>query len=432
MNKKVSYHTLGCKLNFSETSTIARQFGNVGYEKSDSGRDADICVINTCSVTGEADKKCRYLIRKLHRENPEAMIVVTGCYAQLRADEIAQIEGVDLVVSNNDKGALVERVMELTGKGRTKVYGCESTEITNFFASFSTADRTRAYLKVQDGCDYKCSYCTIPYARGGSRNIPIAQCVSEAETIARGGQREIVLTGINTGDFGRTSGEPFIDLLKTLEGVEGIDRYRISSIEPNLLTDEIISFTASSAKFQPHFHIPLQSGCDKILRLMRRRYTTSAFTARIRRVREYIPHTFFGIDVIVGFPGETEADFETTYKLLEDLRPAYLHVFPYSERPGTPAVNFDGKVDPAEQARRVKQLTSLSERLHREFYERFKGTEAMVLFEGASRGGMMTGFTENYIKVEVPFARDYVNRICRVHLDKITESGVMSGRIIAE
>lgn len=429
LNKKVSFHTLGCKLNFSETSTIARQFEQGGFTRH-AGKGADICVVNTCSVTEHADKKCRNLIRKLIKDNPGAIIAVTGCYAQLKPGDIAAIEGVDLVISNNDKGELYRRVSELSGKGKAVVYSCESDEITNFFAAFSTGDRTRAFLKVQDGCNYKCSYCTIPYARGESRNMKITDIVVEAEKIAAAGQKEIVITGINTGDFGRTTGESFADLLRALDRVEGIERYRISSIEPNLLTDEVIDITTSSSKFQPHFHIPLQSGSDTILGLMRRRYTTAVFAERIAAVRCTMPDAFIGIDVIVGFPGETDKEFETTYNFLEELAPAYLHIFPYSERPGTPAISFPGKVAPQVSAARVKRLGELCKRLHREFSARFVGQQAVVLFESTRRDGRMSGFTENYVKVSAPYDAAKVNRLCRVEIESVDDNGDAVGTIL--
>ena len=314
--QKVSFYTLGCKLNFSETSTIARQFEQGGFVRAARGEKADIYVINSCSVTEHADKKCRNLVRHLIKENPEAIVVVTGCYAQLKPQEVAAIKGVDLVIGNNDKGSIYDRVAALPAKSGAMIHTCSVEELTGFFAAFSSGDRTRSFLKVQDGCSYRCSYCTIPLARGASRNIPIADLVREAEAIAAKGQREIVLTGINVGDFGRTTGESFADLLRALDCVEGIDRYRISSIEPNLLTDEVIAFTAGSQKFQPHFHVPLQSGCDRILALMRRRYNTARFADRIAAVRAQIPDVFFGVDVIVGFPGETDEDFEQTCRFL--------------------------------------------------------------------------------------------------------------------
>ena len=428
--RRVNFHTLGCKLNFSESSTFARQFEQGGYVRVASDEEADICVINSCSVTEHADKKCRNLIRKLHRRNPQAIIAVTGCYAQLKPQEIAAIEGVDLVLSNNDKGELYRRVTELAGKGRAQVYSCETDELTNFFAAFSSGDRTRAFLKVQDGCDYCCSYCTIHYARGSSRNMPIADLVAEARQIAAAGQKEIVITGVNTGDFGRTTGETFIDLLRALNEVEGIERYRISSIEPNLLTDEIIAFCAASPKFQHHFHIPLQSGSDRILGLMRRRYTTARFGERVEAVRRLMPDAFIGIDVIVGFPGETEADFRTTYDFLAGLAPAFLHIFPFSERPGTPAVDFPGKVQSSVATRRVEELEALCARLHGDFCARGTGTEADVLFESTRRGGMMFGFTGNYRRVKVPYDAARVNTVCRVRLGKMDESHDLEGDIL--
>ena len=418
--KRVSFHTLGCKLNFSETSTLARQFESGGYERVSDERDADICVINSCSVTEHADKKCRNLVRRIHRRNPQAIIAVTGCYAQLKPEEIAAIDGVDIVLGNNYKGELYKVASEMFAKAdRPFVSSCSAEELTSFFAAFSSGDRTRAFLKVQDGCDYKCAYCTIYYARGSSRNMPIADLVAEANRIAQLGQKEIVITGVNTGDFGRTTGESFIDLLRALDGVEGIERYRISSIEPNLLTDEIIGFCAASHKFQPHFHIPLQSGCDKILASMRRRYTTERYAARIEAVRRAMPEAFIGVDVIVGFPGETDSDFEATYDFISGINPSYLHIFPFSERPGTPAVDFTGKVPPQVATLRVKRLEELCGRLHREFCERFVGRRLEVLFEGACRGGMMSGFTGNYIKVKAPLNRSLINRIVPVTLDRI-------------
>lgn len=424
--KKAGFYTLGCKLNFSETSTIARQFGEAGIVRAQRGEKADIYVINTCSVTEHADKKCRNLIRKLVRENPQALIAVTGCYAQLKPEEIANIEGVDLVIGNNEKGMLCERVRSLAGKGRAAVYTCDTEELTSFFAAFSAGDRTRAFLKVQDGCDYRCSYCTIPLARGGSRNMPVAELVTEAERIVRRGQKEIVITGVNTGDFGKTTGETFSELLRALDRVAGVERYRISSIEPNLLTDEVIAFTTASAKFQPHFHIPLQSGSDRILRLMGRRYDTARFADRIAAVRRAMPDAFIGIDVIVGFPGETEADFRTTCDFLERLEPAFLHVFPYSVRPGTPAAGFPDRVSPQAAEERVRELTALSARLHAAFSRRFVGTEAKVLFESTRKGGLMFGYTENYLRAEAPYRAGSVNRIVPVRLGGLTPEGNMA------
>lgn len=427
---RVNFHTLGCKLNFSETSTLARQFVEGGFVRVAPTAEADICVINSCSVTEHADKKCRNLIRRLHRRNPQAIIAVTGCYAQLAPQRIAAIEGVDLVLGNNDKGDLYRRVAELAGKGPAQVYSCATEELTRFFAAFSTGDRTRAFLKVQDGCDYKCAYCTIHYARGSSRNQPIAELVAEARRIAAAGQREIVLTGVNTGDFGRTTGETFLDLLRALDEVEGIDRYRISSIEPNLLTDPIIDFCAASSKFRHHFHIPIQSGSDRILGLMRRRYTTARFAERIASVRRAMPDAFIGIDVIVGFPGETEADFRATYDFLAGLAPAFLHIFPFSERPGTPAVELPDKVPAAVATRRAAELEELCARLHAAFCARAVGTEDEVLFESTMRGGRMFGFTGNYRRVTAPYDRGCINRICRVKLVAMDENHDLEGVVI--
>lgn len=424
-SKKVSFHTLGCKLNFSETSTIARRFEEDGYKRTLKASEADICVINTCAVTEHAEKKCRNLIRKLHRESPDAIIAVTGCYAQLRPEEIAAIEGVDLVLSNRDKGDLFDRVAELAGKTGAHIYSCDTEDLTNFFAAFSSGDRTRSFLKVQDGCDYKCAYCTIHYARGGSRNMPIADIVREAERIAAGGQKEIVITGINTGDFGKSTGERFADLLRALDKVEGIERYRISSIEPNLLTDEVIGICAASNKFQPHFHIPLQSGSDRILELMRRRYGSEIFRERIKAVKNAMPDAFIGVDVIVGFPGETEEDFMHTYSLLEELAPAYLHIFPFSERPGTPAADMPDKVRDSIKTERAARLDTLCRRLHGAFYDAAVGTDSTVLFESKGRDGMMYGYTGNYIRCKAPYDRAVINTICKVKLENI-DNGIMN------
>ena len=411
----VSFHTLGCKLNFSETSTIAREFEQGGFERVDSESEADICVINSCSVTEHADKKCRNIIRKIHRRNPHAIIVVTGCYAQLKPEEIGQIEGVDIVLNNNDKSDLFKRVAELAGKsGNAQIYSCDSEEITRFFAAFSSGDRTRAFLKVQDGCDYKCAYCTIHYARGGSRNISIVELVAEAEQIAQNGQCEIVITGINTGDFGRTTGESFLDLLRELDRVEGIDRYRISSIEPNLITNEIIEFCAHSPKFMPHFHIPLQSGSDRILGLMRRRYTTAKYAERIAKIRELIPDAFIGVDVIVGFPDESDGDFRQTYNFLKELAPSFLHIFPFSARPNTPAYTMEGRVQPSVVTTRCAELEELSRTLHHNFCAQWINKEVDVLFETVTRGGKMSGYTPNYVKVIAPAQREQLNQIVRV------------------
>lgn len=430
MQRRVNFHTLGCKLNYSETSTLARQFQDGGFVRVASNEESDICVINTCSVTEHADKKCRNLIRKLHRRNPDAIIAVTGCYAQLKPHEVAAVEGVDIVLSNNDKGDLFKRVVDLKERGSAAVYSCSTEELTSFFAAFSSGDRTRAFLKVQDGCDYKCAYCTIHYARGASRNQPIEEIVKEANAIAASGQREIVITGINTGDFGRTTGERFIDLLRELDGVEGIERYRISSIEPNLLTDEVIEFCAASTKFQHHFHIPLQSGSDHVLALMRRRYTSERFAERIASVRKHMPDAFIGIDVIVGFPTESEEHFMQTYNLLESLSPSFLHIFPFSVRANTPAAEMDGKVNPAVISDRVARLEALNRTLHRAFCEQAVGSVESVLFESTMRGGMMFGYTPTYRRVKASYQRDKINTICDVKIESIDDSNDLIGQII--
>lgn len=428
--KRVSFHTLGCKLNFSESSTLAREFERGGYKRVEPSEPTDVAVINSCSVTEHADKKCRNIIRKIHRRNPNAIIAVTGCYAQLRPEAIAAIEGVDIVLSNNDKGDLYKRVVELKERGKAEVYSCSVENLTRFFAAYSSGDRTRSFLKVQDGCDYKCAYCTIHYARGSSRNIPIADIVAEAKEIAAAGQKEIVITGINTGDFGRTTGERFIDLLRELDGVDGIERYRISSIEPNLITDEIIEFCAQSPKFVPHFHIPLQSGSTRILGLMRRRYTAERYRERIAKIRELMPDSFLGVDVIVGFPGEGEEEFMETYRLLEEVGASFLHIFPFSERPGTPAVDMPNKVQARISTERVSRLEELSAKLNRAFTERFIGTEREVLFESTNHDGLMYGYTDNYLRVSIPYNEAAVNNICCVRLDSIDANGDVCATLI--
>ena len=409
---------------------MAREFERGGYLRVEPLEPTDVAVINSCSVTEHADKKCRNIIRKIHRRNPNAIIAVTGCYAQLKPNDIAALEGVDLVLSNNDKGDLFRRVEELKQRGEAEVYSCSVEDIKRFFPAYSSADRTRSFLKVQDGCDYKCAYCTIHYARGSSRNIPIADIVTEAEEIAALGQREIVITGINTGDFGRTTGEKFIDLLKALDRVEGIDRYRISSIEPNLITDEIIEFCASSPKFVPHFHIPLQSGSTRILGLMRRRYTADKYRERIAKIRELMPDAFLGVDVIVGFPGESEEDFLETYNLLEEVGASFLHIFPFSERAGTPAVTMPNKVQSRISTERVERLEELSARLHKSFSKKFLGEVREVLFESTDRSGKMYGYTDNYLRVSVPYNTDYINQICRVKLVALDSEGNITSEIV--
>lgn len=413
MNKTVAFVTLGCKLNFSETSTIAQQFLVAGYQRVPQSKPADIYVINTCSVTEHADKKCRQAIRKLHKQNPQAIIAVTGCYAQLKPAEIMAIEGVDLVVGADRKGDVFQLVSQLPAKqGSARSYSCAINEVESIFPAYSHGERTRSFLKVQDGCNYHCSYCTIPLARGKSRNLPISVLVGEAEAIAASGIKEIVLTGVNTGDFGRTTGEDFLDLLKALNAVEGIERYRISSIEPNLLREDIIEWIASGTKFQNHFHIPLQCGSDAVLKVMRRRYTTAMFAEKIAMVRRIMGDVFFGIDVIVGFPGETDEEFNNCYNFLKDtIKPAFIHVFPYSRRANTPAAQMQNQVHEATKTARVEALTALSNQLHEEYVSRHKGTLQQVLFESTQKGGMMYGYTGNYIRVERPYDKNKIGKI---------------------
>lgn len=419
--KTVAFVTLGCKLNFSETSAIARQFLSNGYQSVPQSRPADIYVINTCSVTEHADKKCRQTIRKLHKQNPDAIIAVTGCYAQLKPQEILEIEGVDIVVGADRKGDVFQLVSEIPSKtGNARSYSCAIGEVESIFPAFSQGERTRSFLKVQDGCNYSCSYCTIPLARGKSRNLSIELLVKEAEAIASKGIQEIVLTGVNTGDFGRTTGEDFLDLLKALHEVSGIERYRISSIEPNLLREDMVQWIAScGTKFQHHFHIPLQSGSDNILAVMKRRYNTGMFAQKIEMIRNIMGDVFFGIDVIVGFPSETDEEFQKTYRFLQDvIKPAFIHVFPYSRRANTPAAEMPNQVHEATKTARVEALTALSDRLHGEYAARFKGTTQLVLFESTQKGGMMYGYTGNYIKVERPYDKNSIGKIVSVVLSE--------------
>ena len=416
--KRVAFVTLGCKLNFSETSAISREFTGAGYLKVEPDEVADVYVINTCSVTEHADKKCRQTIRKLQKQNREAYIIVTGCYAQLKPEEILDIPGVDLVVGANEKGNLFKLAQAIEQKRNRGVsYSCETSKIEAIYPAYSQGERTRSFLKVQDGCDYCCSYCTIPLARGKSRNIPIADLVKEAEKIAASGIKEIVITGVNTGDFGRTTGESFWDLLKALESVEGIERYRISSIEPNLLKEEVIRWIASGTKFQNHFHIPLQSGCDAILAKMRRRYNTTMFAEKIDMIRSIMGDVFFGIDVIAGFPGESDDEFEQTFNFLKErIKPAFIHVFPFSARKNTPAAEMPNQVKESIKSLRVERLTSLAEQLHSDYCNRFKGTKQLVLFESEEKGGKMYGYTGNYIRVERPFDASLIGKIVEVEL----------------
>lgn len=418
-NKTAAYYTLGCKLNFAETSTIGKTLAAAGVRKVREGERADICVINTCSVTELADKKCRQAIRRIHKEHPGAFVVATGCYAQLKPEEVAAIEGVDLVLGAEQKLDILQYINSLQKCGEDeagRVAVTPSKDIRRFSPSCSADDRTRHFLKVQDGCDYFCSYCTIPFARGRSRNGSIASLVRLAEEVAREGGREIVLTGVNIGDFGKTTGESFLDLIRALDRVEGIERYRISSIEPNLITDEAIDFVAGSRSFMPHFHIPLQSGSDSVLKLMRRRYDTALFRHKIEKIKQVLPEAFIGVDVIVGTRGETAAYFEETRRFLEDLDITQLHVFSYSERPGTMALRIDNPVPPEEKHRRSQVLLELSERKLTAFYEAHIGETARVLVEHTLHGEWMHGFTENYIKVELPYDERLSNEVRSVRL----------------
>ena len=413
--KSIAFITLGCKLNYAETSTYERELLKEDLVAVPWSKGADIYLVNTCTVTEHSDKKSRNIIRKLHRLSPDAMIFVTGCYAQLKKAEIEAIEGVTCVFGATEKSRIVPTIL-------AKIRGeeCCGHGIGTFFPAYSSGERTRSFLKVQDGCDYKCHYCTVPYARGESRNIPIAEIIPQAEAIAAEGIKEIVITGVNTGDFGRSTGETFFELIKQLNDVEGIERYRISSIEPNLLTEEMVDWIASGTKFLPHYHIPLQSGCDTILREMGRRYDTAAFAGKIEYIREKCeqeggPKVFFGIDVIVGFPGETDELFMETYNFLKDVvKPAFIHIFPYSRRAGTPAASRKDQVQDSVKTTRVQMLEELCTKLHDEFIEANRGVSEKVLFESTDRNGMMEGYTGNYIRISRPYDPELIGTIVDV------------------
>ena len=422
-DKKAVYYTLGCKLNFSETSTVGKILKEAGVRTAKKGEVADICIINTCSVTDMADKKCRQIIHRLVKENPGAFVVVTGCYAQLKPEQVASIEGVDLVLGAEQKGDLVNYLGSLQKHEHGEIFTSATNNIRSFSPSCSRGDRTRYFFKVQDGCDYFCSYCTIPFARGRSRNGKIADLVEQARQVAAEGGKEIVLTGVNIGDFGKSTGETFFDLVKSLDEVEGIERYRISSIEPNLLTDEVIDFVAQSRAFMPHFHIPLQSGCDEVLKLMRRRYDTALFANKIKKIKEVMPHAFIGVDVIVGTRGETEAYFEKAYQFIESLDVTQLHVFSYSERPGTQALKIDYVVSPEEKHKRSQRLLALSDEKTKNFYRQFIGKEAKVLMEKSKAGVPMHGFTDNYIRIETEHNDELDNCLVTVRLGDFNEDG---------
>ncbi len=441
--RSVAFYTLGCKLNYSETSSIGRLFEEAGSSEVGFKDGADIYVINTCSVTDFADKKCRQIVRRALKYSPDAKVVVVGCYAQLKPEEIADIEGVDLVLGAAEKFRILDFVEELSkAPGKGLVRAGEVKEANRFVNAFSFGDRTRSFLKVQDGCDYKCTFCTIPLARGRSRSDTVENVVANARRIADMGVKEIVLTGVNIGDFGngtaviegkRPKKEAlFIDLIQALDEVEGIDRFRISSIEPNLCTDEVIEFVAQSQRFVPHFHMPLQSGNNKQLREMRRRYKRELYAERVAKIKSLMPHCCIGVDVIVGFPGETEEDFLETYRFLNEMDISYLHVFTYSERPNTPAYERDDHVDMGERRRRNKMLNILSEKKRRFFYEQHLGGQREVLFEPSKLPGKMSGFTDNYIRVELPLREEMLNTLATVELQCINEEGLVESGWLEE
>lgn len=428
MAATVYFHTLGCKLNYSETVTFARQFETYGVVQAESEEVATILVVNSCAVTEQAQRKCRQYIRKVRRLNPAVYIVLVGCYANLSSYELREKEKIDLVITGAEKAQLAQRT--LSAMGLTPKTSCESLDDPHsFFHAYTDTGRTRAFLKVQDGCNYHCTYCTIPLARGESRSPRIETLVQAAEAIASKGGREIVLTGVNTGDFGRTHRERFIELLRALEQVRGIERYRISSIEPNLLTDEILEFLSTSRAFLPHLHVPLQSGADSVLKRMGRRYTTAIFLDRIEAARHYLADPFIGVDVIVAFPGESEQDYQQTYSFLEEVAPAFLHVFPYSRRPGTPAATMPQQVHGREAHSRVNRLMKLSDELHASYAQRFAHTVRPVLIEQETRDGWAVGFTDNYIRVEFPIRGHRLGEIVPVRLGAQFTDGVMLGDV---
>lgn len=431
-NKTAAYHTLGCKLNFAETSSLRDQLERAGVRTAAKGERADICIVNTCSVTDVADAKCRQAIHRLTREHPGAYVVVMGCYAQLQAGQIAAFPGVDLVLGQEQKGDVLRYMEQGMAQKLTlaeddachQAIAVPTADIRTFVPSCSCGDRTRYFLKVQDGCNYYCTYCTIPIARGRSRNGSIASLVEQAQQVAEQGGREIVITGVNTGDFGRTTGESFISLLRALDGVQGIERYRISSIEPNLLTDEILDFCAASRAFMPHFHLPLQCGSDAVLRLMHRHYDTALFASKVEAIRRRLPAAFIGVDVIVGMRGEEDAHFEESYRFIESLDISQLHVFAYSERPGTKALSIPHRVDAATKHARSQRLLALSEQKRRAFYARFVGTSRPVLWEHAREGEPLQGFTDNYLRCVQPEGVAVAdNTISTVTLSGLTENG---------
>lgn len=417
------YHTFGCKLNFAETSAVADAFAAKGIRHAESGETPDVIFVNTCSVTGESDRKCRSAIRSYHRRYPEAAILVTGCYAQLKPQEVKALPGVAIVAGINDKLALVEKVFEYFQNRYTQETVVDAKELRDFMPSCSRGDRTRYFLKVQDGCNYWCSFCTIPKARGRSRSGSIEDTVRQARNVVMKGGKEIVITGVNIGDFGYGRQDNFFDLCRALDEVEGIERYRISSIEPNLLTDEIIEFVASSKRFMPHFHLPLQCGSDEVLKLMRRRYDTSLFEHKINKIREAIPDAFIGVDLIVGARGETRELFEESKAFVESLDVTHLHVFPYSERPGTKALEIEYAVDSVEKSKRTAEMLAVSAEKHAAFARRFLGTVRPVLLEHSHEAGMLSGFTDNYLKIEMAETGEHDNTICQLRLISLKDDG---------
>lgn len=419
-HKSAAFHTLGCKLNFSETSEMSRRMANAGYEKVDFDSVADVYVINTCSVTEEANRKCRQIIHRCTKRNPNAKIVVTGCYAQLEAEQVAAIPGVSLVLGSNKKNEIVEHINKITSNSETQIVTGEIMHDKAFHPSFSSGDRTRSFLKIQDGCDYFCSYCTIPFARGTSRSGNIESTIAEAQCAAQHGAKEIILTGVNIGDFGRHNNEDFLQLIEALENVNGVERYRVSSIEPNLLTDDIIKHVAQSSKFMPHFHVPLQSGSNSVLKLMRRRYDSAFFAEKMNTIKKLIPDAFIGIDVIVGVNGETEELFNESHEFLKSIPFSQLHVFTYSERPNTQALKITPVIPVPERHRRNAILHDLSEEHRLSFYKQHIGQESTILVESSEREGKMSGFTPNYIKVEIPYDAHLTNTIQRVKLNMLT------------
>jgi threonylcarbamoyladenosine tRNA methylthiotransferase MtaB len=428
--KRIAFHTLGCKLNFAETSTISRSFPEEKFERVPAAGKADIYIINTCSVTDAADKKCRQSIKKFINRSPDAFIAVVGCYAQLNPQEISSIPGVDLVLGSNEKFDLAKYIEGYKKNKITEIHSCDPGSSGKFSPSYSMGDRTRSFLKVQDGCDYGCAYCTIPMARGKSRSPEIAVLAEEAIKIAKKGIKEIVLTGVNIGDFGKSTGESFIDLLHALAKTKGIERIRLSSVEPNLLGDDLIELVAENKKLLPHFHIPLQSGNNKILGLMKRRYKREHFAGRIEKIRNILPLAGIGADVIVGFPGETDADFQDTYSFIEQMPLSYLHVFTYSPRPGTAAVSMPDTVSHAEKGIRSKSLTSLSEIKHLNFSRMNIGETSEVLFEMTKSDGLVTGFTENYLRVENPWNSKLAGKVVKVRITDISDTGRLTVELL--